>query len=388
MTILNIKSDWLEIDGHPCARWTTPHQGGRMTPSLIVVHETAGRLTHGSAVSWFMNKSSKVSAHFVIERSGIIQQLVATDRQAWHAGRSSWKGRSHCNGYSIGIELVGPGKLTARSKTEAVSWFGEVYNIDNHGIEERVTDQHGRGLWMPFTKEQIQSLDALVYALCEAYPSIEEVVGHYQISPGRKVDPNPLLPARILGPIKRPRLAVPLEHEVAHAQQRLRDLGYHCNDDRGVIGTSTASALFAFQRENNLEVTGTLSKTTVARLDASDAKEMPTGAREWVTTTALAETSRTVREQQGAKRDSQLVTLLGSITTILTALAGLLKAVGDTAISLDPEMIAIFGVAGGGALAIYGIRSWQRADRTIGYRVEDAQTGVHAGPVAAANAKT
>ena len=47
-------------------------------------------------------------------------------------------------------------------------------------------------------------------------------------------------------------------------------------------------------------------------------------------------------------------------------------------------VIADFGVevvivSAGAALAAYGVRSWRRADRTIGYRVEDARSGVHAG---------
>ncbi|MGH8499395.1 MAG: 1,6-anhydro-N-acetylmuramyl-L-alanine amidase AmpD, partial [Methylococcales bacterium] len=49
----------------------------------------------------------KVSAHVLIRRTGEIAQYVPFDRRAWHAGKSSYEGRSNCNDYSIGIELEG-----------------------------------------------------------------------------------------------------------------------------------------------------------------------------------------------------------------------------------------------------------------------------------------
>ena len=44
----------------------------------------------------------------------------------------------------------------------------------------------------PFVRDG--TLDAIVAALREAYPTIQEVVGHDDISPGRKVDPGPAFP--------------------------------------------------------------------------------------------------------------------------------------------------------------------------------------------------
>lgn len=84
-----IVADWLEIDGLAAPRFTTPHVGGRMSPSLIVLHDTAGRLTRGSSVAWFMDDAAKVSAHFVVERDGAITQLAPCDRQTWHAPTKS-----------------------------------------------------------------------------------------------------------------------------------------------------------------------------------------------------------------------------------------------------------------------------------------------------------
>ena len=49
----------------------------------------------------------QVSAHFFINRSGNIWQLVSCDQRAWHAGQSQYRGRGNCNDFSIGIELEG-----------------------------------------------------------------------------------------------------------------------------------------------------------------------------------------------------------------------------------------------------------------------------------------
>ena len=95
----------------------------------------------------------KVSAHFVIRRDGSLQQFVACEARAWHAGVSSWQGRERCNDFSIGIELEG-------SDDEA------------------------------FTAPQYQLLQTLLHRLISHYP-IRDIVGHSDIAPGRKTDPGP-----------------------------------------------------------------------------------------------------------------------------------------------------------------------------------------------------
>ncbi|MFJ5446318.1 1,6-anhydro-N-acetylmuramyl-L-alanine amidase AmpD [Methylobacillus methanolivorans] len=95
----------------------------------------------------------RVSAHFVIRRDGSLQQFVACEARAWHAGLSSWQGRERCNDFSIGIELEG-------SDDEA------------------------------FTEPQYQVLQTLLNRLISHYP-IRDIVGHSDIAPGRKTDPGP-----------------------------------------------------------------------------------------------------------------------------------------------------------------------------------------------------
>ncbi len=95
----------------------------------------------------------RVSAHFLIRRDGDLIQFVPCGGRAWHAGESSWRGRSRCNDFSIGIELEG---------TDGV----------------------------PFEAAQYERLAALARALATKYPGVESV-GHSDIAPGRKTDPGP-----------------------------------------------------------------------------------------------------------------------------------------------------------------------------------------------------
>ena len=95
----------------------------------------------------------QVSAHFLVRRGGQVQQFVSTDRRAWHAGTSAWRGRSNCNDYSVGIEL--------------------------EGLEG------GR-----FEDAQYRALVPLLQALARRHP-LQAITGHEHVAPGRKHDPGP-----------------------------------------------------------------------------------------------------------------------------------------------------------------------------------------------------
>lgn len=97
-------------------------------------------------------RGMEVSAHFVIRRTGELIQFVAVTDRAWHAGRSSWRGRDNCNDYSVGIEL--------------------------EGLEDT-----------PFEPAQYQALSTLINALSQHWP-ITQVAGHEHVAPGRKRDPG------------------------------------------------------------------------------------------------------------------------------------------------------------------------------------------------------
>ena len=94
----------------------------------------------------------RVSSHFLIARSGRIIQFVSTQNRAWHAGESQFEGRPRCNDFSIGIELEGTGDIS-------------------------------------FEQAQYLALAKLIGILQKQY-SLRYIVGHSDISPGRKVDPG------------------------------------------------------------------------------------------------------------------------------------------------------------------------------------------------------
>ncbi|MBO6789532.1 MAG: N-acetylmuramoyl-L-alanine amidase [Dinoroseobacter sp.] len=170
------------------------HIGGKIEPELIVLHDTAGRLEKGNSVGWLRDNPGKASAHFVIERDGEVIQLVPTNRRANHAGRSQYHGKEWCNGFSIGIEIVNPGKMRAGGNGTAIPWFSHPYDIDEFGITAASTPEHGSGMWMPYTEAQIAAVIALCAALLKAHQDIQDIRAHWYVSPGRKVDTNPLFP--------------------------------------------------------------------------------------------------------------------------------------------------------------------------------------------------
>lgn len=77
-------------------------RGGRPI-SMIVLHATAG--TARSALAWLTNPAARVSAHYLIDKTGQIYRLVPDEYAAWHAGRAAWRGETAINELSLGIEL-------------------------------------------------------------------------------------------------------------------------------------------------------------------------------------------------------------------------------------------------------------------------------------------
>ena len=200
----SVKSHKMHRDGVPVPFRATPNKSGAITPEVIVLHDTAGRLDGDSSVDWLCNKAAKASAHFVVGRDGAVTQLAPTNIATWHAGQSRYAGRPNVNGFSVGIEIVNPGILQAAAGGKARTWFGGLFDVAGCGIEARATPEHGSGLWMPYTEAQIEAVIGLCVALVLAYPTIADIATHWAISPGRKVDTNPLFPleavrARVFG---------------------------------------------------------------------------------------------------------------------------------------------------------------------------------------------
>lgn len=188
------------------ARW----RGGEIKPEIVILHDTAGSLSKGNSADYLANNTAKVSVHFVVERDGTIVQQVETNRRASHAGKSSFNGRNDCNDFSIGIEIVNPGRMTRASSTGgklvARGWWGGAFTDEEDGVDlvEMQTAEHGAGVWMSYPEPQLAAIRALLECLFRDIPTLKDITTHWYVSPGRKVDTNPLFPleamkARVLG---------------------------------------------------------------------------------------------------------------------------------------------------------------------------------------------
>jgi N-acetylmuramoyl-L-alanine amidase len=126
-------------------------------PNLIVIHHT-DQDSCQETFKTFALKRTQVSSHYVICDNGNITQMLNDLLRGWHAGGGSWGKNTDINSVSIGIEL------------------------DNNGEE-------------PFSDAQINSLILLLQKLTEKYKiPMQNIVGHADIAPGRKVDPSALFP--------------------------------------------------------------------------------------------------------------------------------------------------------------------------------------------------
>ncbi len=171
----------------------TPNQSGELAggqPKYIVMHFTANGSARG-AISWLSNPQAKASAHLVIAPDGSITQMVKLNEKAWHAGRSSWKGLNGMNSHSVGIEMVNWGGLKG-SRGSWKSWTGTPV-ADDRVIE--AAHKHSPGNvcgWELYDEPQIDAAIASVAAIAAEYGiGPQEVIGHEDISPGRKTDPGP-----------------------------------------------------------------------------------------------------------------------------------------------------------------------------------------------------
>jgi N-acetylmuramoyl-L-alanine amidase len=144
----------------------SPNFGDRRgRPNCLILHYT-GMPTGQAALDRLTDPASEVSCHYLVWEDGRIDQLVAEDARAWHAGKAFWKGETDLNSVSIGIEIVNPG--------------------------------HDGGS-PPFPDRQIAATIALGRdCLSRRKIRPERVLGHSDVAPGRKRDPGELFPWRRL----------------------------------------------------------------------------------------------------------------------------------------------------------------------------------------------
>ena len=133
---------------------------------MLVLHYT-GMESGQAALDRMCDPAAKVSSHYMVWEDGRIDQLVAEDRRAWHAGVSSWQGDDDLNSRSIGIEIV------------------------NGGHDFPLPD----GSLPPYSQPQIQALIGLCQKILATHDIPDSrIVGHSDIAPDRKQDPGEHFP--------------------------------------------------------------------------------------------------------------------------------------------------------------------------------------------------
>jgi N-acetylmuramoyl-L-alanine amidase len=379
--MFQIVNDRAVLSGLPVAFVPAPKSnvGGRIRPRIVVIHDTAGTTAAG-AVSWFQNPRSKVSAHFVVERDGTVTQMVACDIAGHHAGKSSYRGTPNCNTFSVGIEIVSPGMLYADGPVCRSRWIaGKTWPL-SECAEVDSKPHGGRAWWHHYTPKQVQAVEGLIRALAIAYPSIVDVVGHYEISPRRKVDPGPHFDLDRLRAILADR-EEPDPNVVAVAQIELARLGFFPGKADGIMGPRTEAALMSFQKENGLPITGTIDRVTFARLDDVDAKPMPNAAREEATKEDVkAAGSETMTEASAVKRGTEVagvVEAANATSQILTQIETA-KDTGDRTSSIIDWLASPAGFKSLATLLVLG-GIWYAANRVEWARVRDYIRGANLG---------
>jgi N-acetylmuramoyl-L-alanine amidase len=199
---MKVKDQYLFLDDDNQVPFDeSPNQSGSIQQMYLIIHYTAGTTLDG-AVSWFKKPESKASAHIVIGTDGSIVQMVRFNKKAWHAGRSHWGELESMNKYSIGIELVNAGKLVKRADGKWINWANNVI-ADSEVVELKHKHDDQVAGWHIFPEIQINTVGEVAQALHNKY-SFDDILGHDDVSPGRKVDPGPAFPmisvrSRVLG---------------------------------------------------------------------------------------------------------------------------------------------------------------------------------------------
>lgn len=149
---------WNLPDTLPIAQpWVGTTNFNLRKPNLVIIHHTAQDSVE-QTLHTFTLPRTEVSAHYVIAKNGKIYHMLNDLYRAWHGGNSRWGANTDLNSCSIGIEL------------------------DNNGFEE-------------FSSAQIESLLSLLTNLKARYKIPDaNFIGHSDIAPTRKNDPNQTFP--------------------------------------------------------------------------------------------------------------------------------------------------------------------------------------------------
>lgn len=141
-----------------------PRRGGGPVDILLLHYTDMTRAA--DAVERLCDPAAQVSAHYVVGEDGTVWRLVPESQRAWHAGVAWWAGEADINSRSVGIEIANPGH--------------------SHGYRR-------------FPERQMAAVETLCRGVLSRHPiPPHRVLGHSDVSPGRKIDPGHLFDWRRL----------------------------------------------------------------------------------------------------------------------------------------------------------------------------------------------
>ena len=174
------KALWVPWAIQPKRKMNTSWEYANGYPVGAIIHFTAGRdKTEEDALGSYNWGCDQGYTFFVIGPTGKLYQGFPLNRAGSHAGSSYWPGLgSGVSSKLVGIEVACAGKLDNRGK----SWFGVTYPQDEI-----------RNGFKKYTPEQEETLIKLLVWLKKNCPDVFDVqyiLGHDEVSPGRKNDPG------------------------------------------------------------------------------------------------------------------------------------------------------------------------------------------------------
>ncbi len=149
----SVKADSLKLPAY----WIGTTNFGLRKPNYVIIHHTAQNSCE-QTLNTFTTEKTQVSAHYLICKDGTMHHMLNDYLRAWHAGAGKWGNETDLNSSSIGIE------------------------IDNNGLDT-------------FSEAQINTLLGLLSTIKKNYNiPAANFLGHGDVAPGRKIDPNVQFP--------------------------------------------------------------------------------------------------------------------------------------------------------------------------------------------------
>ncbi len=225
--------------------YPSPNFGPRpdgVSPSYVILHYT--EMPWEAARARLCDPAAEVSAHWLIGRQGGVEQLVAEEARAWHAGVSAWGPHDNLNDVSIGIEIVNLGPP---------------------------------GGAPPFPEKQMAALETQLRRIIDRWEiAPANILAHSDIAPTRKEDPGVKFDWRRLARrglsiwVDPARSGAPAEdpNTVAAFQRAAARIGYRVAET-GAMDAATRAVLTAFQRRfRPFEPGASLCDDTVRQAEA------------------------------------------------------------------------------------------------------------------------